>query len=40
MRPINEAQAQYTGIDVNTSLRCATALTAEDKKSKKSEGIL
>ena len=39
-RPINEAESRFTGLAMGTTVRFATALTAEDKQRRKEEGSL
>ncbi|QNI86425.1 type II/IV secretion system family protein [Synechococcus sp. PROS-7-1] len=39
-RPINEAESQFTGIQLGTNVRVATSLKAEDKQQRKQEGSL
>jgi len=39
-RPINEAESQFTGIQLGTSVRVATTLKADEKQQRKQEGSL
>jgi type IV pilus assembly protein PilB len=39
-RPINEAEARFTGLKLGTAVRQATALTAEEKAQRKQEATL
>ncbi len=39
-RPINDAEAHFTTLNVGTSVRFATSLNAEDKQQRKQEGTL
>jgi type IV pilus assembly protein PilB len=39
-RPINEAESEFTGIRLGTSVRVATSLSAEEKQQRKQEGTL
>ena len=39
-RPINENESQFSGIRQGTSIRVATALTAEEREKRKKEGTL
>ena len=39
-RPINEEESRFTGLPIGTSVRFATALTAENKQKRKEEGTL
>ena len=39
-RPISEAEGRFTGLPIGTSVRFASALTAEDKQKRKDEGTL
>ena len=40
VRPINEAESYFTGLQPGTPVRFANNLTAEDKKTRKQEGTL
>jgi len=39
-RPISQAEHLFTGLRVGTPVRCATALSREEKTSRKNEGTL
>ena len=39
-RPINEEESRFTGLPVGSSVRFASALTAEEKQKRKDEGTL
>ncbi len=39
-RPISESESRFTGLKAGTSVRYASALTADDKKIRKEEGTL